>query len=287
MLSISIDTALCIKCGKCVKVCPVYIFAQQHSKSNVTLNNTKSCIECGHCVDVCPTESILHSSYPYTKVHPIKKEFLPSPDSLFEMLKYRRSNRAFNSKPIPKELLHKVIQAAHLAPTATNSQKLSYTLVTNEDILRQISDLTASQFESSLKKASKFYVKPLLKLFSPEMRNIIPYLKKVVERYKNGTDTILRDCKAVIFIHAPEKYTFAMQDSHLAYQNASLMASCLGIGNFYTGFVCSANERDKEKKLNKLLGINGKICSAIALSMVDFQFSKYSDRAEIDLNIID
>ena len=39
------------------------------------------------------------------------------------------------------------------------------------------------------------------------------------------------------------------------------MAECLGVSQFYTGFVCSAIEQDKKGTLEKKLGIDGKnIC---------------------------
>ena len=35
----------------------------------------------------------------------------------------RRSNRTLTSRPVPKEMLDKIVEAAHCAPTATNSPK--------------------------------------------------------------------------------------------------------------------------------------------------------------------
>ena len=37
------------------------------------------------------------------------------------MCKARRSNRAFSTRPIPREMLEQIIEAAHRAPTATST----------------------------------------------------------------------------------------------------------------------------------------------------------------------
>lgn len=71
---------------------------------------------------------------------------------------------------------------------------------------------------------------------------------------------------------------------NLAYQNASLMAECLGVSQFYTGFVCSAIEQDKKGTLEKKLGIDGKIYAGMALGMPAFRYKNYIDRKDLKVN---
>lgn len=50
-----LNTTSCIKCGKCMKVCPMSIF----QKSDVLLPmNEENCIQCQLCTKHCPTNSI-------------------------------------------------------------------------------------------------------------------------------------------------------------------------------------------------------------------------------------
>lgn len=56
-----LNTSICISCGKCIKVCPMHIFAL---KDTVLPIGEKNCIQCRLCADNCPTSSIyIHESF--------------------------------------------------------------------------------------------------------------------------------------------------------------------------------------------------------------------------------
>ena len=68
----------------------------------------------------------------------------------------RRSIRRFKQKPINKEILLKLIEAARLAPSAGNIQPLKYLIVTEKDKLISIQQLGSpfiTQDASGLKLA--------------------------------------------------------------------------------------------------------------------------------------
>ena len=276
MIEITINQDTCIKCGKCIRICPSELFYNTEEKQ-VHVENVGNCIRCGHCVAVCPTEAITHSAFPESTVHAFDRKDLPTPEALELLIKSRRSNRAFSSKPVPEEYLQKIVEAAYRAPTSTNSQELSYTIVTDPEKLHQISSLTLGVFMGIVKLIRP--LKDLLRLFMPETIALIPEFEGMYAEFFKGKDYILRGAKAVIFIHAPESARFGRQDANLAYQNASLMAESLGVAHFYTGFICASVDNDKRKKrITKSLGIDGQIHAGIALGMPSFHFERYIDR---------
>lgn len=285
MITLEIDKNSCIKCAKCVRVCPSYIFSQEEPKTEIKLRNINKCITCGHCVAVCPTDSITHSSFPTDKIHTLNRDILPAPEQMLELCRARRSNRAFSKKSIPEENLKLIIEAAHLAPTAGNRQGVNFTLITNRDLIEQIEKLTIDIYSETIKKLTNPLLKPLINLVSPSAKSALPKLKGVVNTHKKGTDIIMRGAKVILFIHTDSKSVFGRQDANLAYQNGSLMAESLGVSQFYTGFICSAADMDKKKRLAKLLNIEGQtIHAGMALGMPLFKFPKYVDKEEICLD---
>lgn len=285
MIAIDIDETSCIKCGKCVKVCPAYILTQESQKADIGLEHVESCIICGHCVAICPTNSVIHSEFPPQKVHELDRKMMPNPEQMLELCRGRRSNRAFLSTPIPEKSLKMIVEAGYLAPTASNEQEVSFTLVTDPEILKQISKLTIDVFKSMVKKVNLPLVKPILGLFAPHAKEGVEHLESVINEFKNKPEVILRGATALLFIHTPAKSNFGKQDANLAYQNASLMAETLGVSQFYTGYVCISNDLDNKKRLKDLLKIQGEIQAGMALGMPAFKFHKYIDRKELDLTV--
>lgn len=283
-LLLAVDHSTCIKCRRCVEVCPATIFRQETPAGEVSPHDIQYCIVCGHCVAACPTSSVIHGDFPAEKVHKIDPVQLPSPEQVMLLCKARRSNRAFSSKPIPAEMLDQILEAAHRAPTASNKQEVEFTLVTDPEKLRGISDLTIDIFASIQKKLKNPVLKPLLKHIIPEVYKVLPAFDKLSAAYANGDDRILRNATAVILIHTPKDSRFGIQDANLAYQNGSLMAESLGVSQFYTGFVCAAIQQDKERKIAKLLGIEGWIQAGMALGMPKFRYPNYIDKKEIRIN---
>ena len=107
-MTLNIDQESCIKCGKCVRVCPSDIFTQERAGETIGLVRVESCIVCGHCVDVCPTGSVSHSEFPPEKTHTIDYSQMPTPEQVMLLIKSRRSNRTLTSRPVPKEMLDKI-----------------------------------------------------------------------------------------------------------------------------------------------------------------------------------
>lgn len=279
--TIGINRETCIKCGRCTKVCPAYILTQDKPKDGIGIQYPETCIKCGHCVAACPAGAVEHSVFPPEKVHKTDRALLPSPEQVMMLIKSRRSNRAFTDKPVPEAMLTQILEAAHRAPTASNMQQISFTVVTDPEKLRAISELTIGTFMSIVRKLKNPLVKPIAKIFMPDVYKMIPRFEKMEQAFAGGKDLVLRDATAVIFIHAPKSNRFGCEDSNLAYQNASLMAESLGVSQFYTGFVYTAIKQDKTQAINKLLGIDGQIHAGMALGIPEFSFPNYIDKKDI------
>ncbi len=281
--NIQIDiTESCIRCGKCARVCPFEILVQEKPGAPIEVKHPESCIRCGHCVAVCPTDSIRHNLFPAEKIHPIDYTQMPTPEQVLLLCRARRSNRAITSKPVPTEMLNQILEAAHRAPTASNLQQVSFTVVTDPQKLRAVSDFTLKTFDKVYAKLTNPLLKPFFKLTMPGVYRYVPIFKRLKYNDRAGKDPILRHATALIFIHTPASDRFGAADANLAYQNGSLMAESLGVSQVYMGFVLSALQQDG-KRLNRELGIQGKIHAIMALGMPAFRYPHYIDREDIQV----
>lgn len=58
-----------------------------------------------------------------------------------EIIKTRRSVRAYDHKPIAREILIDIVDCARLAPTAMNEQPWEFIVITDSEMKRKIADL--------------------------------------------------------------------------------------------------------------------------------------------------
>lgn len=285
-LMLSIDIEKCIRCGKCVKICPSMILGQEKTGGEIRVLAPENCIRCGHCVAVCPTGAVVHADFPPEKVHAFDYKDYPAAEQMMLLCRARRSNRAFAEKPVPEALLSQIVEAAYRAPTASNAQEVGFTLVTDPAKLRLITEFTLGVFGKALKKMQHPLLRPLVKWAMPDALRYEPVFERLLREDAQGHDMILRNAKAVLLIHTPQASRFGCQDANLAYQNGSLMAECLGVSQFYTGFVCSAIQQDRKSHLEKMLGIEGQIHAGMALGMPAFRYVNYIDRLGLRENTL-
>lgn len=273
----------CIRCGRCVKVCPAKIFRQPKAGEPVEVCHPETCIVCGHCVAACPTDSVCHTEFPASKVHRVDTAALPTPGQVELLIAARRSNRAMSERPVPQEYLDRIVAAANRAPTATNAQNLAYTLVTDPGVLRRVTEYTLTVFGKIVSRVENPLVKPVLKMIAPQVYNYVPTFRSMRREWEEkGIDRILRGATVLLVIHAPKSSRWGSEDANLAYQNASLMAESLGVSQIYMGFVMTAVRRDKGDALPKMLGLaaDRRIGAIMALGMPQFRYPNYTDRKE-------
>ena len=215
-------------------------------------------------------------------MHAVDYGAMPTPEQVELLLAVRRSNRALSARPVPQELLDRIVAAADRAPTASNARQLGYTLVTDVAQLRAVTEYTLGIFGTLEKRLLHPLVRPWLSRLVPGVYRYVPVFKRLRREYAEGRDRVLRGATAVLFIHAPRESRFGAEDGNLAYENASLMAEALGVSQIYMGFVLTAVRQDRKAKLAAMLGLGDRrICAVMALGMPQFRYPNYIDRAPV------
>ncbi|MBS7656052.1 nitroreductase family protein [Candidatus Bathyarchaeota archaeon] len=60
-----------------------------------------------------------------------------------ELIKSRRSVRKYQDKPVPNEFLQKLLEAAHWAPSAHNSQPWEFVILRDKEVKRKVAEASA------------------------------------------------------------------------------------------------------------------------------------------------
>jgi nitroreductase/Pyruvate/2-oxoacid:ferredoxin oxidoreductase delta subunit len=283
MPTITINADLCRKCGMCLSICPASVYIQETKESIPEVTNTGFCISCGHCVAICPHDAIIHSEFPEDSVKLVNTENMPSPGELIELLRTRRSVRLFKDKPVEKELIERIIDAARFAPSAHNLQTTEYIVIQDKELLREIVQATSRYYQKLISQLHNPLIRPfILLMMRKQARTIIdvllPGLEQLVLQVQRGKDRILRNAPALMLAHADER-TFSMDvNAHLALQNTALMIHAQGLGSYWTGYLVGACERDKS--LQQLINLpkNHRVYGGLAIGYPQFKFEKWPER---------
>lgn len=279
MSTIQIDSNLCKACGKCARVCPSNVLVRAES-GTILVGNTARCIECGHCVDVCSADAIRHESFPPERIRMVRREQLPSPESLLELMLSRRSNRTLTDEPISEEALLMIQKAALSAPTAENSRKVKLYTIREKEELQKIEDKVLNFFVGLAKLLCRPAIRFCLKPFLGDLYARVPELMEMNDKAQKGERPCTCNAKVLLILTAPKNYDFGCQDCNLAYQNASLMAESLGISQIYMGFVWTALKMMGTRRAAKLLNLppNEKVYAMMALGKPAFYYSRLVER---------
>jgi nitroreductase/Pyruvate/2-oxoacid:ferredoxin oxidoreductase delta subunit len=277
--TITLDAGQCIKCGACVLTCPMEVYTQEPVDKVPEATGLERCISCGHCVAVCPGSAIKHSVFGVDKVNLINQSNLPSANEIAEFLRTRRSVRIFQEKPVEKEVIQKIIEAAQLAPSAHNRQTTRYIVVQDKRVLEDIVKASSIQMTKMVGQLKNPLIRSLLlAMMRTQAQTIVgltPALERLARTLNEGRDGILHNAPVLILFHADERQLLIDINAQLSIQNAALMAYALGLGSFYTGYLLSVCQRDKS--IGKLVGLpeHHKIYGGLAVGYPKFQYQSW------------
>ncbi len=139
-----------------------------------------------------------------------------------ELVNKRQSNRAYLKKHVEKEKIIQCVEAAHVAPSACNSQPWKFIVVDNPELKSKVAQATSNR---------------LLPL--NHFTNQAPVLIVIINEGSNFTATLGNKIK---------NRNFSLIDIGIAAEHFCLQAEELGLGTCMVGWF-------KEKELKVLLNI--------------------------------
>jgi nitroreductase len=138
---------------------------------------------------------------------------------VIEAILKRRSVRSYESRPIPKDILEKLIECANEAPSGMNSQPWRFIVIEDEEMKKKL-------LRAALPNVKKFAESA--KAANPERYEMIK------KRFEELKDPIYYSAPAIIFVIGSGP--FADLSCPLACENMMLAAYSFGLGSCWVGF---------------------------------------------------
>ena len=228
MTHITVDQEKCKFDGICSAVCPMGIIELKDGSTVPKLapGLEELCITCGHCVAICPHGALSLDGMKAEDCPPVRADLALGSEQAEHFFRSRRSIRTYQDKMVEREKLARLIDMAHYAPTATNSQQLQWLVVTSREQLHDLAGMIIDMLRYLIKEEH-----PLAKAYR---------LDRSVEAWEAGIDTVLRGAPALVVAHAPKGYALAQVDSSIALTFLDLAAPTSGLGACWAGFFMMA-----------------------------------------------
>jgi len=262
MSLITVSEEKCIKCELCIKECPVD-FLKMGEKGPEEIVGA-NCIKCGHCVAVCPNAAIDNKKSPLAQQVDLKEFPKLGEKQVEHFLRTRRSIRNYKNKSVPREELTKLVNIARLAPTAENSQGISFVVVENKQLIEKATEISIQMIEDS----------PLRYLVEAAVRSY----------REDGVDSIFRGAPNLIIIITDKDLRSARDNSVSSLTYLELYAPSLGLGSCWAGIFEYCASIDSSPML-KLFNIpeGKKITAAVMVGYPNYSYQRLVDRNPLDV----
>ena len=284
-----IDAERCTGCGRCTEVCPAGPISLVEGKAVVT--GVRS-LSCGHCAAVCPTEAITvcavdPDAHAYATFAADARWLPPGGFDIAQLIRLmasRRSCRRFQRRPVGRALLEDLVRIGVTAPSGTNSQAWTFTILPDRGAVEALGREVARFFRRLNAMAENPLLRKGLKLLG--RRELTDYYRDyhqsvseaLAEQEKTGRDRLFHGAPAAIVVATRPGGSTPKEDALLATQNILLAAHALGLGSCLIGFAVAA--LTKEVRLKRFLGVpdEERIQAVIALGYPDESYLRIAGR---------
>jgi nitroreductase/ferredoxin len=287
-----IDAEACQGCGACVALCPSGVLALSGGRLEA---RPTGCIGCGHCEAVCPAGAVTLPLPPsgddwaasFSTIAPTGKVLPPgalSPAMLVDLLRSRRSCRRYTAEAVPGPMLEDLIRAAVAAPSGTNSQAWTFTVLTSRAAVMSLGEAVAEFFRRVNALAAKAYVRKGLALLG--RRELADYYREhyrsvaaaLVQWDRDRTDRLFHGATAGVVIGSRPGASCPAEDALLAAQNMLLAAEAMGLGTCLIGYAAEALRHDRRVAAAIGLPKGEAVHAVVALGWPDVKFLRPTGR---------
>lgn len=251
----------CISCGRCVKDCPAAIIGMENKKP-ILIGNT--CIKCGHCEAICPQHALVNDGLNHDNILEISNHPVLESESAELFLRSRRSIRCFKHDIVTEEESKRLIDIGRYAQTGSNSQGVSYLVVSSKEKMEALRQLTLDYFKSQ--------EEPIFQMM-----------------YKNfigaDRDILFRGAPMCIMALTEKNNPYTVRNAQFALTYIELLAPSLKLGTCWAGYLERFLQANTDE-LHELLDIPEEliVSGALLYGYPQYDYHRVTDRNELQLD---
>lgn len=263
--SIHINIEKCTGCGRCVDVCSDNSLMLESGKVAERNSPHFGCIGCGHCMAVCPDDAIEilgRTLSPDDLFDLPLKENSANYSEVLSLFQRRRSIRKFKDKPVSREVIEQILNAAATAPMGLPPSDVNVLVFDS----REKTHAFAKGFCDYLERMKWFVSGWFLTMMRPVwgkaadelFRNFVrPLFKVYTEGMKEGKNLVSYDAPLSMYFYGSEYCDPA--DPIIAATYAMIAAESLGLGTCMLGGIHPLIQNGKKaRQFRESQGIKSK-----------------------------
>ena len=217
----TLDSQACIGCGLCAGDCLPGALHMQDGRP--VLAAPERCMRCLHCLAVCPVGAVSMLGHSPQASQPLTG--WPTPDSLEQLIKGRRSARQYRQENVAPPLLRRLLDVADHAPTGVCARQLHVAVIDDMAVLAALREEVYTRLEA-LTTQGQLPDNPRIHYFAAAAR-----------LWKEGNDMIFRSAPHAVIVSNAKDAPCKEQDPLIYLSYFELMAQSLGLGTVWCGLL--------------------------------------------------
>jgi nitroreductase/NAD-dependent dihydropyrimidine dehydrogenase PreA subunit len=296
---IVIDQSRCDACGTCGRICPRYVpetlprAGGDGKITQVCEARRHLCIDCGQCAAVCQHDAIRVDGLAPEQLVPIAPHGIGG-DALLALLEQRRSVRRYKDKPVPREVLDRIVAAAHRAPPAAGKACVGVIVIDKKEKLRELAThayALYAKLQAGLKNPiARYFIKRRAgaRKIDQVQGFVMPAFEWYARWYREGKgDEIQRDAPVVMLFHAPVTAPSGDESCMIAALHAVLMAETLGVGTLVNGLIPPACNNSPAARALLALPPEREVFASLCLGYGKYPYRKAIRRRLVEVRYLE
>jgi len=275
-----VNPETCTGDGICAEVCPKQALEVVDERAATVQARAGLCIACGQCVAVCPTEALHMPRLPDGGFHGLEKPGFGY-EELLHFLQSRRSVRAFKDKPVPREVIEKILEAASTAPMGVPPHSTEVVVIDRREELDFLLGQLVADYDALLRGFGSPIGRVVIRLghgaevFNQLDSHVIEIARRNNEAYRtDGSDRYMYHAPVLMLFHASRWAMSYEESAHLVCHHAMLAALALGLGSTIIGLVPPVVDRSKALRRRYEIPEDHRVLTSLILGYPKFRYRR-------------